>query len=536
MDGAKALATSLAREGVEVVFGLPGQQVLHALDAINQNKDIRWITVRHEQSAGYMAFGYAYSTGKIGVALVVGGPGALDATAAIGTAYATSTPVLLITGQIESYNIGMHRGAIHELDGQLDVFRPITKWCGRVMKAEEIPGAVRTAMKQMSTGQKLPVELEIPWDLWETKAEIELPDIEQYTPDIPNSEEIKKAAEILNGAKRPLIVCGCGVTSSNASMEVVKLAEELNAPVIVTNEGKGTISNDHYLSIGGHNMWSNPALLQADVILVIGSHLRTSGVSKWKVSEEQKIIQIDIDASQIGSNQKADIGITADARIATALLLKELSGTNASEWQNEELEKIRQDIRKEMEEKVPVETSIINAIHNALGDDDIIVQGISYLGYWCQMAYPSNKPRTHITTSYFVNLGYAFPTALGAKIGNPDKNVVAVCGDGGFLYADAELATAVQEKINVIALVFNDGAYGSVTRMQRKSYGDRLNGTILHNPDFAKLAESFGAVGMKLSHYDELGDAMSKALAADSPVVIEIPVHEMLTWGAHPGA
>jgi acetolactate synthase-1/2/3 large subunit len=529
MSGAEALVALLVREGVEVVFGLPGVQIMDAVDAIYRDKSIRWISTRHEQTAAYMAYGYARTTDRIGVAMVLPGPGALNTTAAIGTAYTASTPVLLISGQIESYHIGFHRGVLHELDEQIDIFHHLTKWCGRASRAEEIPVILQQALKQLKTGRPRPVEIEIPFDLWPVKAEMSLSPIEKSAPKPPGPDEIKKAVELLHSARRPLILAGGGAAKSDVSREITRLAKLLKAPVVMTTEGQGAIDCRHPLCAGNIVLWRNPALKKADVILVVGSRLRASGNTKLELKPDQKVIQIDFDADELGRNHRVDLGITADARAAMTVLIRELSGAKASQWQEAEIAEIRAEIKSRLEKAAPWQLAIIRSIHDVLGDDGIIVPDITNIGYWCDIAYPVNKTHTYVDSSYFATLGFAFPTALGAKIGNPDKPVVAICGDGGFPYASAELATAVQEGINVVTLIFVDNAYGTVSGIQRRQFGGRFIGNTLHNPDYVKFAEAFGAIGIRIRHHEELREKLESALAANRPVVIEIPVPQLDT-------
>jgi len=312
ISGAEALVALLRREGVEVVFGLPGVQTMDAVDAIYRDKSIRWISTRHEQTAAYMAYGYARTTDKIGVALVLPGPGALNTAAAIGTAYTASAPILLISGQIESYHLGFHRGVLHELDEQIDIFRHLTKWCGRALKAEEIPVVLQQALTQLKNGRPRPVEIEIPFDLWSEKVEMSLPPVEVSPPAQPKSEEIKRAVEILSNASRPLILAGGGAARADVSREITRLAELLKAPVVMTTEGQGVIHCEHPMCAGNFVLWLNPALQQADVILVVGSRLRASGNTLLELRPDQKIIQIDFDADELGRNHRIDLGIKAD--------------------------------------------------------------------------------------------------------------------------------------------------------------------------------------------------------------------------------
>ena len=523
-NGAEALVSSLAREGVEVVFGIPGVQVMGLVDAFYHQDKIRWITVRHEQTAGFMAFGYARSKGKEGVAIVVPGPGALNASAAIGTAYAASTPVLLISGQIETHNLGQNHGVLHEVNDQLDAFRPITKWCHRVSQVDDIPDAVHEAMWQLRNGRPRPVELEIPWNLWQSTSESKAPSIGKNIASQPSPQQIRDVVQLITSAQRPVIWAGGGIITGDASQALTQLAEQLQAPVISTAEGKGAISAEHPLAMGDPNYGTNPVLAGADLILIVGSRFGLYGRGQWAPESHQKVIQIDIDPEEVGRNQTVHLGIVADAHTALEMLLEELPSTTKSTWSADELQQIRSQIINKLREIAPLQLDIIETIRQELDDDDILIPGVTNIGYWSHLAYPVLKPRTYLTTSYFVTLGYAFPTALGAKIANPDRKVVAVCGDGGFLYGLPELATAVQESINVVSLIFADEALGACLRIQQRRFEDRILGTKLQNPDFALLAETFGARGIKLSHLGGLRDGLRDALQENKPTVVEIPV------------
>ncbi|MFQ5996006.1 MAG: thiamine pyrophosphate-binding protein [Dehalococcoidales bacterium] len=532
MTGAEALIASLAREGVGIIFGLPGVQLMEALDAIHGQSQVRWVSVRHEQTAVYMAYGYARTTGKVGVALVVPGPGALNATAALGTAYATSTPVLLVSGQVESYNLGQQRGALHEITDQGQVFQPLTKWCHCVLKVEEIPGAVQQAMHHLRTGRPRPVELEIPWDVMPASARVEIPEPEPVPLTQPELTQVQAAARLLASASRPIIWAGGGVIGSDASNELRQVAERLNAPVITTPEGKGAIPGDHPLSLGvfyyrfGPSRWALP---QADVILAVGSRLYRTPDSFLTFRQGQKLIQIDVDATEVGRNHTVHLGITSDARAALSSLLEVLPEGSRSGWQPDELEEIREAVMTELEQTAPLQLSLLQTIRAELKEDAILVPGITNVAYWGHLAYPVVRPRAYLTSSYFATLGYAFPTALGVKVGNPKKQVVALSGDGGFMYALPELATAVQEGLNVVTLVFVDRAFGASLHDQQRRFGGRIIGTQLHNPDFVRVSEAFGARGIKLTRPEELGGALQAALAENLPTVVEVPVPTMTT-------
>ncbi len=533
LTGSDVLIGSLAREGVEVIFGLPGEQVMEMLDSVYKQKGMRWISARQEQTAAYMAFGYARTTGKVGVALVVPGPGALNATAAVGTAYATSTPVLLVSGQVATNELNKERGATHEVAGQIEAFRPLTKWCYCVRQVKEIPWAVQKAMCELKSGRQRPVELEVPRDLLQAIEQVDLSKApESVSLATPEKGQIDDAANLLANAKKPIIWAGGGVLSSDATRALTLVAEKLNAPVITTPEGKGAIPGDHPLHLGvfysgyGPVPWTLP---QADTILAIGSRLYSTPRAPISFREDQKLIHIDVDSAEIGRNHATHLGVVSDARAALELLLEALPEKNKSTWKTEELNKIKDNVRMQLEGVAPLQLSLIRTIREELKADDILIPGVENVAYWGHLSYPVLRPRTYLNSSYFATLGYAFPTALGAKVGNPDKRVVALCGDGGFMYCLTDLATAVQEKINVVAIVFVDNAFGASLRDQHLRFESRVIGTQLQNPDFANIARGFGAEGVKLTNPEELGSALRTALDRDMPTVIEVPLPTMQT-------
>ena len=528
LSGAQALIQSLAREGVGVVFGLPGVQIMEIYDALYEQPGIRLITVRHEQSAAYMADGYARTTGRVGVALVVPGPGALNAAAAVGTAYATSSPVMLISGQVDSAMLGQNRGALHEVNDQLDVFRPITKWNARTTNAEEIPNLVHMAMQQVLDGRPRPVEIEVPFDILPGSYDIDLLEREGTIKQSPDPARVKEAVELLAKAERPLIWAGGGCREADITGELAQLAEALNAPVITTPEGKGSIPENHSLSVGtfyyGHGA-AYYTLPQSDVILAIGSRMNMNPRTPWSLRPDQVVIRIDADPEELGRNVESRVGMVADAKLGVNDILAEWGGaTGASQWQVTELDEIRRKAAEDTRALAPLQVELIETLRAELDDDAIMVAGTTEVAYWGHLAFPVLKPRSYLTSSYFATLGYAFPTALGAKVGNPNRQVVATIGDGGFMYASSELSTAVQEGINLVTLVFNNGLLGASRADQMNRYQGRAIGTELLNPDFAQLAEVYGALGIRLADRRELGPALHDALRADRPAVIEVPM------------
>jgi acetolactate synthase I/II/III large subunit len=530
--GGHVVVESLKREGVEIVFGLPGVQIMDVFDAFYKDPDIRLITARHEQSTVYMADGYARTKGKPGVALVVPGPGVQNASAALGTAYACSSPVLLIAGQVESHNLGKDKGALHEINDQLDIIKPVTKWCRRVMTVEEIPLAIHEAMQQMRTGRPRPTEVEIPWDVLRKEGEGVSLGRAQYPRIQPNREDLRRAAKLLGSAKRPLIWAGGGVIFSEASPELIALAEFLGAPVATTPEGKGAIPEDHPLSLGagyygfGSSRFATP---QVDVVLAVGTRLTSQMHPGTGLHPPQKLIHIDVDPSVIGKNYPAEVAIAADAQTTLKALLEEMQrfGVPPDRWPMGELPKMRDQHLQWLRGKAGLQLEIIHALRKEMEDEAILVSGVTNIGYWCNLAFAARHPRTYLTSSYFATLGYAFPTAIGAKCAAPDKPVVGVVGDGGFMYALGELATAVRYGIRLVIVVFTDNAFGSTKSEQEIRFQGRVAGTELNNPDFARLAELFGAKGMK-SDPEGLGGALREALKAKEPVVIEVPMPTLI--------
>jgi acetolactate synthase-1/2/3 large subunit len=525
---AQTLVKSLANEGVEFVIGLPGVQIMDIYDALLDELSIRTITVRHEQTASYMADGFARSTGKIAAALVVPGPGLQNASAGIGSAYASSSPVLLIVGQVDSADIGKNAGAVHEIVDQLDILNNVTKWKTTIQDPGEIPDAIHEAMRQLKTGRPRPVAIEIPSDLLPKKMALELPPLEDFKRQAASSDLIRKAASLLLKAKYPVIWAGGGVNLSDASHELTTLASVLNSAVIVTAEGKGAISEDDPHYTGPFYYSHGPAhevIPKSDVILAVGSRLHFLAPVNWAFTKSQYIIHIDADPEELGRNWQEEVSIVGDAKLALQALLDEINNkNNSSHWTFQEIADHKTKSDETTRLLAPDQVEILQGIRKVLPDNALVVSGINSIGYWAHLAFTVRSPRSYFNASYFATLGYAFPFSLGVKLGNPDKPVIALCGDGGFMYGLSELATAVQENINVIVLVFNDQALGATLRDQQVRYRGRVIGTKIHNPDFAQVAKGFGALGIRLSHYKELPDALQSVLSENKPVVIDIPI------------
>ena len=529
VTGAQALVRQLIAEGVDTIFALPGVQIMAAFDAFHEYRDdIRLVHVRHEQATTYMADGYAKATGKVGVAMAVPGPGAINAGSGLGTAYATSTPVLLISGQIDSQSLGRREGQLHEVEDQLDVFRPLTKWVHRVTRVEDVPGAVHEAFKQLKTGRPRPVELEIPPDTLAATGEAETIPAEEYPPQAAGVDEIAQAADILASAERAAILVGGGARISGAGDEALQIADFLQAPLMGTQDSKGVVPESSPFYVGTNYASVGPADVVfpgSDVLLAIGTRLLFRELPD---GDMPRIIHIDIDPDEIGRNLPTELGIVADAKTASAQLLDRLRETSQPRPSDaDRIAGYRSDFASRMRALVPPQAQIIEDMRAALPDDAIVVSGVTNIGYWSNVFFEVREPQTYITSGYFGTLGYAFPTALGAQVGRPDRKVIALCGDGGFMYSPQELSSAMRHGINAVAVVFNNNAFGASEWDQTHRYGGNFIGTDLHNPDFVQLAQSFGAVGMSTDP-EGFGEMLEVALNADAPVLLEVVVPNMM--------
>jgi acetolactate synthase I/II/III large subunit len=525
MTGGEALVEMLRRHGVDTIFALPGVQNDALFVAFyDAGEALRVIHTRHEQGAAYMAFGYARASGKVGAYAVVPGPGLLNTTAALATAYATNAPVLCICGQVPSDMIGRGFGLLHEIPDQLGILQRLTKWAARIDHPSETGKRVNEAFRQLRDGRPRPVGIEIPPDVLALESEITLPAAEgapratEADPDL-----IDKAAALLAGAKKPLLFVGSGAV--DAGEEVLAVAEMLQMPVVSFTGGKGIVSDRHYLAqsaLAGHELWRD-----ADVVLAVGTRLHQPQL-RWGVDRDLKLIHIDIDPVEITRYFKPALGIVADAKAALAALhtaLDRHAPKRAS--RRDELETLKAATLARLDQQLGPQCEYLRAIRAELPDDGIYVEDLTQVGYVGRMAFPVYHPRSYIHSGYQGTLGFGFATALGAKVGRPDLPVVSVCGDGGFMFNVQELSTAVRHGIDIVAIVFADGAYGNVRRMQKEDYGNRLIGVDLHNPHFPKMAESFGAAGVRTTTPDGLRRELAAALKRRGTTVIEVAVGEM---------
>lgn len=518
-----AIISTVLDHGVDTIFGIPGGQTYELFDGIHaESRRVNLITARHEQGAAYMAFGYAQASGQVGVYTVVPGPGVLNTAAALSTAYARNSPVLCLAGQIPLAQIGRGIGFLHDVPDQSGVLERLTKWSSLVRRAEDAPAMVARAFRELRSGRPRPVALEIPPDVLGESADMPAVHAQiEYRKTEPDSERVVEAARLLAKAKNPLIYIGGG--AADAGEEVRTLAELLQAPVISHRTGRGILSDRHYLSHSfpaGHRLWP-----QVDVVLAVGTRLKYPRMH-WGQDAALSIIHIDVDPQELTRISRPDVPVLGDAQLSLRQLISEVEKLISRRVAREsEMTALKQQMRAEFE-RIQPQVSYLDTIRRELPDDGLFVDEITQVGYASWYAFPVYSPRTLITSGYAGNLGYGYATAVGVQVAKPDRKVVAISGDGGFLFNAQELATAVKYSLNIVSVVFRDEAFSNVARAQTLRFGGRVIGTQLVNPDFAKLAEAYGAAGYRATTAEQLGDCLRKAFDQRGPAIIEVPVRE----------
>ena len=517
MTGGDAIVDSLLRHGVDTVFGLPGVQVYGLFDAFARNANrLRLINARHEQTTAYMAMGYAASTGKPGVYSVVPGPGVLNTTAALATGWGINAPMLCITGQVPSVQIGRGRGQLHELPDQLATLKTLLKFAERIEHPTDAPQVMARAFQAMTSGRPGPVAVEVPWDMFPATAEVTPQDPLARLPNpTPDPEKIAALAKLADGAKMPMIWVGGG--AAHASAEILALAERLQAPVVSFRTGRGIVDSRHPLSLNVNQatrVWP-----QVDLLIGIGTRLDAPTARWGRPVPSLKLARIDIDAAE-HRRLAVDIPIVADsadgARARAAAVAR---NTNPDRARSIADAKSASD---DFLTRVQPQMGLLGAIRAAMPDDGILVDEMTQVGYVSWIGYPVYQPRGLVTSGFSGTLGYGFPTALGVKIANPDRAVVSLTGDGGFLFGGTDLATATRHGINLVTVLFNNESYGNVLRDQRRLFDGRDSGSVLTNPDFQTFAKSFGVAAWKVADAAGLQAALKEAIAANAPALIEV--------------
>jgi thiamine pyrophosphate-dependent acetolactate synthase large subunit-like protein len=514
----------LAREGVRHVFGIPGVHNLAIYDALLRQSEITHILARHEQGAAFMADGYARASGTPGVVVVTSGPAATNTLTPLAESYAGSVPVFVIMSDIASALVGRDLGALHEVPNQIDCFRPVTRWAEALTETAAIGTTLAAAFELTRTSRPGPVALSIPNDLLFARAEVSPPPAAASRRPPCHVADVEAAAGRLRAATRPLVITGGGVIAAGAEGELVAVARRLGAPVVSTVGGRGALDERDPLwhSVLPDRRATADALRAADVVLAVGTKLGHRSLEKLGVTlgAGQTLIHLDLDPAVIGRALKAEIAVIGDARDGLTRLLEALGdGASATGWDRAWLVGLRRDAGPRF---TPDVAAAIATLRRALPDDAIVVNDQTGLTYWMEHRFPVYAPRTFLYPTGSAVLGYAVPAAIGAKIARPDRAVVAVAGDGGFMFSVAELATAVKYRLPIVFLVINDDRYGAIKYLQQRLYAGRWGEADLTNPDFPALARAFGARGERLAGIDALPAAIDRALAADGPTLLEL--------------
>jgi acetolactate synthase-1/2/3 large subunit len=541
MSGAEALIEALKREKVENIFGIIGGALLPVHDVLCDS-GIRHILARHEQGAAHAADGYARASGRAGVCMATSGPGATNLVTGIANAYLDSSPVIALTGQVNTYSTNssymIGRDAFQEAD-IIGITTPITKYNCQVKTAAEIPKAVKTTFYIATTGRPGPALIDLPKDTQNTKAEMGFSDnvlIRGYKPNIePHPLQIKKAVKLLLKAERPTILAGGGVTLSNASPELFQLAELLMMPVATTFMGKSCFPENHPLSMGNIGMHgtqlANKVILEADVLLAVGTRFQDRSTGNLDTfCPDSKIIHIDIDAAEIGKNVDVDVPIVADAKVTLKLihqqLVKKLKKQENTPWVKR-VKELKDKFLSEMDfgEGDLTSPKLLKELRRILPENAIVATEVGQNQMWAALHFQTYKPRTFISSGGLGTMGFGFPASIGAKVACPSCPVVDIAGDGSFRMTEQELGTSVTEDIPVIVVILNNSMLGMVAQWQRLFYNRKYAAVKLGSvPDFAKLAQAYGAEGTRVGSLKEFSEAMKKALKTEVTTVIDVPI------------
>ena len=519
MTTAEATVESLIAHGLDTIYALPGVHNDHLFDALFKAKDrIRTVHTRHEQGAGFMALGAALATGKPQAYAVVPGPGLLNSATALLNAHGTNAPVLALIGQIIQTDIGRGYGHLHEIRDQAGIISRIVGHTARIKSPAEAPAMVADAFRAMRSGRPGPAALECAMDLWGKSGPVAPPATQLPEEPAIDDDAIAAAAKRLAEAKRILIVTGGG--AQDAGPEVTELSRLLQAPVFSFRRGRGVLDGRSPFAATlplGRELWG-----EADVVLGIGTRL-FYGFHQWGVDDKLSIIRVDADPEEPDRFRKAAVSLVGDAAPILRRLIDKLDGHKRAS-RHEEMVERQATWRKRMAKLAP-QIGFLEAIRDELGEDGVLVEEVTQMGFAARLLYPVYKPRTFISPGYQDSLGWGYATALGVQDARRDTPVVAISGDGGFMFTATEMATAMHHRIPLTVVVFRDDAFGNVRRIQEERYGNRLIASDLTNPDFVRFAESFGAAAERARNPQELRAALNRSLKRrDQPTLIEVPV------------
>lgn len=531
MTGGDLLLKCLAAQGVRALFGMPGTQNLPIYDALYRaGSGVAHYLIRHEQNATLIANGYARASGRVGVAVTVPGPGATNASTGIGDAYTDCVPVLLVTGGYTRALAGRARSKMfHGLD-QEALFASITRYFGCPQRPEEIPPMVEAAFAAMLSGRPGPAVLEIAPDLAQQECDSRLEPAAAVRPGrgpAPEAQRVAQAAERITGWNRPAILVGQDVVHSQASGAVLQLAELLEAPIVFSRLGKGAVDDRHRLVVGDCRSPQARTLREAaDGWLAVGVRFTQIDTLGWKDRFPSELIQIDRDPGELGREYPVALGIAADLSAALESLCGALQQPSRAVEPNTEWTARVTELTRAREARAAV--PVLSQIRQGLPDDGILAVDVTSLGYRAFDEFPVPGPRQFLYPCHYVTLGFGFPAALGAKIAAPERPVVALCGDGGFLMTAMDLALAVEREVPLVSVVVADGCLTAIKGSQLKHYEGRAIATDMHVPDFVALARAFGAHGVRVERLDELPQLVDQGIRRRGPTVIEVPMREQV--------
>jgi len=522
MTTAEAVIAAMQQHGIDTLYALPGVQNDLLFEAAFKAGDkLRTVHSRHEQGAAYMALGAALATGKPQTYAVVPGPGLLNSSAALLTAYSMNAPVLALIGQIPDADIGRDLGHLHEIRDQAGIIARLVDHSALIRKPEQAARLTANAIRAMATGRPGPAALECAIDVWGRQGQVALEPPRPLPAVKIDEDAIRRAAKRLGAAKRPLIVCGAG--AQDASAEVTELSKMLQAPVLGYRRGRGVLDSRDPLSVTlplGRELWG-----EADVVLGVGSRMLIQ-FRQWGIDKDLAVIRVDADAQEPGRLHRPAVALIGDAKPMLRRLIDVLGMHNAKRpSRRSEMQERQGAWRSRLEQALAPQLGYLDAIRADLPEDGIFVDEVTQIGFVARLALPVYRPRTFISPGYQDNLGWGYATSLGVQDARRDVPVISISGDGGFMFTANEIATAVRHRIPLTAVVFADGAFGNVRRIQQERFGNRLIASDLANPNFVKFAESFGAAAERARSPEELRGALRRGFARrDGPTVIEVPV------------
>lgn len=522
MSGGDALAKALVSESTDTVFGIPGVQLDGLTDGMyREQEQLNLMVPRHEQTTTYMADGYSRVTGEPGVAMVVPGPGVLNAGAGLATAYACSSKVLLIAGTIPSMQVGKGFGSLHEIPAQTETLKGLTKWTGTATRAEEIPELVHEAYRQMKTGRPRPVALEVAPDLLHAKIDVTIGEPIKIEKPVVDEKAITDVVELLSRSKAPVILAGGGVKGKESFEALRKLADLLDVPVVMSENGRGAIDARDPHALPAFAMWELRE--EADLVIVVGSRFMTP-FGKAQNTGKAKVVLVNIDEADLGEPRQAELKIVADSTAFLKALLERVEATGPQQNWGVKLDVLKAECNRRIREAVAPQMEFVDAIREVLPADGVYVNELTQIGYVSTYGFEVQAPNSYVWPGYQGTLGYAVPTALGAAVGANGRPVVVVTGDGGIGWSLQELATAKRYNIPVVIVLFEDNRFGNVWRIQRDSYGGRYIGSDLTNPDFEVLAKAFGVGFVNASNAEEVKSATAAAIKRGGPTLVRVPV------------